>query len=472
MNILAFDLGASGGRLFLAHYDNNFIDIQMIHQFEHRPEKINDCLYWNIFSIYNEMITGIKKALQITNDNIDSFGIDSFCNDFALINTFGELLSPIRCYRDKRTSVYAQKIYKDFPPAELYRMTGNQNALFNTFMQLAAISHAGYSGLVQTADKLLFIPDLLIYFLTGKFITEYTLASVSQLFDYQHYTWHPRLMDYLKLSPQKFGTLTAPGTIIGKTQPEFNKSLNTLGFSITAVCEHDTASAFLSACSGKTSAIISSGTWAIVGIESTSPIVNDLGFKYNIATEGGFNGHYRILKNVMGTWILQEIRNELNTLGQNYTFSDLEDMATKAQQKQWIIDIDHPDFYQPGNMIEKVKRHCMAAYHQDPSTLNDILRCVYESLSQKYSIAIKQLEEVTHQKITDIYIIGGGSKSALQCQLTADACGLPVTSGPSDAAGYGNIMVQFQALMPHKSFNQIRSLFSDMYETKHYEPRI
>lgn len=475
MNILAFDLGASGGRMLLCSCENKKISFHEIHRFEHCPIEIGGGLYWDIIHIFHEMNTAIEKAVRLTDDHIDALGIDAFCNDFACVSHNGDLLTPVRCYRDARTKAYESQIYERFSPKKLYDITGNQRSLFSAFMQMSAMTLANQRYILSGADKILFVPDLLINFLTGKFITEYTLASVSQLYSYEKSDWDDELLSFLGLKRQQFGEITRPGTVVGYTKPELNKRWHSKGFKIIAVCAHDTASAFLSAAASRHSAIISSGTWALVGTETDAVFINEEGFEKNIANEGSLPGHHRLIKNVMGTWILQEVLRELNRHGLHIDFSDLEASAQGTKPFQWLIDVDDRRFYSPGNMIEKIRafctEHAVSGRPLAPSSVGEIVRCVYESLSIKYRLALLHLESVTGRKFSDIHIVGGGSKSALQCQLTADICGLPVISGPADAAGLGNMLVQLTALGAFKTVEEAQRCSAACFKQITYMPR-
>ena len=470
MNILAFDLGGSGGRMLLFTCTDSTVEIKTIHQFEHHPIEVNEGLYWDILYIWQNIQTGIKKAIDITGDQIDSFGMDSFCNDFACMSAAGELLTPVRCYRDKRTQIYGQSIYESFSKDVLYQITGNQSAPFTCFMQMSAMINAGQGYILRNAFKILFVPDIFINLLTGRWITEYTMASVSQLYSYDTQDWSPKILRHLKLTPDKFGIITPPGIIIGSTKGALNQLWHTRGFPVTTVCSHDTASAFLSAGADESTLIISSGTWAIAGIEAAGPLICKTGYHYNIANEGSIDGHHRILKNVMGTWILQQIRSELNTGNQFFSYADLEQLAAGATELQWFIDVDDLKFYEPGHMIHKVKDDCLTRYGAAPETLGEIIRCVCESLAFKYRMAIEALEAATGITVKKIHIVGGGSKSSLQNQLTANICGLPVFAGPSDATGYGNIMVQLAAIGAAGTIGEAQSILNRTYTKETYSP--
>lgn len=301
MNILAFDLGASGGKLFLAKIDGDNVSIENIHRFDNVSYSANGALFWDIINIYKEMNVGIKKAIEMTDDQIDSFAIDSFSNDFGLIDKNGQLLTQVRCYRDERTARHADKIYSKLSKEKLYELSGNQNALFNTYLQLGAMREDGHGFLLDNAYKLLFIPDLLINFLTGKTISEYTISSVSQLYDFKKDDWCQEILDSYDIPRELFGTLTKPGTLLGNTQESYNEMMGTKGFPVSVVCEHDTASAYLSSPLHTDCALVSCGTWSLIGTELDHCVITPEGYAANLANEGGYEGHHRILRNVMGS---------------------------------------------------------------------------------------------------------------------------------------------------------------------------
>jgi sugar (pentulose or hexulose) kinase len=470
MNVLAFDLGGSGGKVVLGVFTDSCLEIKILNKFEHSATAINGSLYWDILHIYKEMCRGIKTAIQQTNDNISSIGIDSFCNDFSIIAETGEILTQIHCYRDERTKNHMEEIYRIISPEDLYKLTGNQNALFNTLMQLGAMNCNNQSYLFHDGNKLLFVPDLLIYFLSGKKITEYTLASVSQLFDYNTNTWNEEIIKKFNIPLDLFADLVQPGTINCHTNSAFNEEYKTTGFDIVTVCEHDTASAFI-ASPYNNCAIISCGTWALVGTETQTPIINDFGYQHNLANEGGYHGYHRILHNVMGTWIIQEIRAAFHTRGLDYTYTQLEDLAEAAKPFQFLIDVDDQCFYSPGNMPEKLKNYCNTHYNSSPESIGEMVRCVYESLALKYFWNINNLEKLTETEFSMINIVGGGSQSRLMCQFTANACNRFVAAGPVEATALGNILVQLLANKQISSIEEGQGIILKSFPTVEYHPQ-
>lgn len=470
MNILAFDLGASGGKLFLATIEEDQVSIQEIYRFDNISYQVNDSLFWNILNIYNEMNIGIKKAVKITGDQIDSFAIDSYSNDFALIDEHGALLTPVRCYRDKRTERHQDTIYSKLSKQELYRLSGNQNALFNTLMQLASMREDNHGFLLDNAYKLLFIPDLLINFLTGKTISEYTLSSVSQMFDFEKDDWCQKILDTYQIPRTLFGTLTKPGTMLGYTKDSYNKMIGTRGFPVSVVCEHDTASAYLSSPVTTDSVLISCGTWALIGTESEHCVITPESYAANIANEGSIEGHHRLLRNVMSSWFIQETRRYYKKRGEEYSFSQLDEMAKASKPFKCFFDPDEKEFYDPGNIPEKIHDSCIRHCGCAPENIGELIRCIYESLALKFRWTISQLELAVQKPLPVINMMGGGCQAKLLCQFTANAAGRKVVAGPIEATAIGNITVQLMSIGAASSLEEAKSIMESSYTTTEYLP--
>lgn len=470
MNFLAFDLGGSSGKLFLSVLENNNLTLTPVHQFKNKPVSMGNGLYWDFINIYQELTTGIQKAIAQTDDHIDSIGFDSFCNDFALIDQSGSLLTPVRCYRDPRTARCQEHTYRIMSREKLYQINGNQSALFNTLLQLDAMEAEGQDWLLDNCYKALFLSDLLIFWLTEKTVTEYTTASVTQMFDFSKNDWSDIILTNYKIRKSLFAPLVFPGTIIGRTSDTFNTRLKTRGFSVASVCHHDTASAFLGSVCQEPCAIISCGTWSLVGTETAHPIITEEGFLSNIANEGGYAGHHRLLRNVMGTWIIQEILRQLNENGKAYTYDRLDSEAGDYSTLDCFIDVDSEIFYQPENMTEKIHSFCMEHYQTAPRTTGELIFCVYASLAFKYRLAIEKLEQITQTSLPVINIVGGGSQSSLMCQLTSNICDRPVVAGPADASALGNVLVQMIASKAISSVSEGRELIRNSVPLKRYNP--
>lgn len=470
MNYLAFDLGGGSGKLLLGKLEEKKLCCQTIHSFENYPIEINGHLYWDILHIYDELCIGLKKAVEITGDQIRCIGFDSFCNDYVLVSENGEMLSPVHCYRDERTARVKEHTYGVMSPEELYRINGNQMALFNTLLQLDAMQTQGQEWLLEHCYKILFVSDYFLYLLTGKMVTEYTTASVTQMFDFKTDDWSEEILRKFRIRKSLFAPIVRPGTVIGNTTEEFNRRIHSGGFQVAAVCAHDTASAFLASVAQEKCAIISCGTWCIVGMETEKPVISKEGFQNNIANEGSIEGHHRLLCNVMGTWIIQEIVRELAEQGTILSYGELEELASKSNMPEMFIDVDAPEFFQPGQMMEKVSDFCRKYYGAEPDDIGQMVYCVYESLAFKYRCSIEKLEKMTGTRLDVINMLGGGSKSDMMCQITANICKRPVLAGPQDATSLGNFLVQMIAGGEIKSVEEGRAYIRDSEQIKEFIP--
>jgi sugar (pentulose or hexulose) kinase len=470
MNLLAFDLGGSGGKVMAGYFDGRKLTLSDIVKFEHGSVLMGNGLYWEIAGIYRTLLEGLRKAFF--QGSFFSLGIDSFSNDFGFIDKNGELLTPIRCYRDDRTGRYGGYVYNRLSPRRLYELTGNQNARFNTLMQLGAMQAAGQGWILDNAYKLLFTPDLLIYFLTGEASAEYTISSVSQLYSYAEGGFSGEILQAFNLRRDLFGPVAMPGTIAGAVR---NSLCRDHGFSplrVVSVCEHDTASAYFSSPLDRPdTVIISSGTWALMGCELEEPLINEEAYRYNIANEGGYPGHHRFLKNIMGSWIIQEIRADYRLRGIEYSYKELENAAQKAVPFAFFIDVDDDLFFSPGNLPGKIRESCTKLYGNAPEDIGALIRCVYESLAMKYRRNLEILKKVTGTTFGAINIIGGCSKDALMCRFTANACGLPVAAGPEEATALGNMLIQLISAGEISSVEEGRSIVAASYPPIWYEPQ-
>ncbi len=471
MNCLAFDLGGSGGKLLLGRFDGQRLTLEEVHRFDNNPIPVNGGLYWDLLNIYSQLNLGVRKAAQLAAGPIVSLGLDTFSNDFGFIDRQGELLTPLRCYRDPRTERHKDAIYAKMAPEKLYELTGNQIAPFNTLMQLAAMREAGQGYLLDNAYRLLFTPDLLTQFLTGETVAEYTIASVSQMFDFRTGAWNETILDTFQIPQRLFGTLVQPGTTIGRTREAYGRELGVTGFDVVAACEHDTASAFLAAVSPGDRAIISSGTWSLVGTETPAPIIDPSGYRHNIANEGGLPGRHRLLRNVMGLWIIQQLRSDYRSRGRDYSFAELEAAAAQAQPFAHRIDPDDPLFFSPEEMPAKIRQKCLATDGRAPETMGETVRCAAESLAFKYRWAIEKIEQLTGKPLPVIDIVGGGVKDRLLCQFTAEACNRPVLAGLPDATAVGNILMQLLANREIASVAQGQALIAASFPRTEYLPR-
>jgi sugar (pentulose or hexulose) kinase len=337
-------------------------------------------------------------------------------------------------------------------------------------MQLGAMQASGQGWLLEKADKLLWTPDLLIRFLTGENTAEYTMASVSQFFDFTAGDFSQEILAVFGLRRDLFAPISLPGASAGRITGQLVREEGLSRFEVVSVCEHDTASAFLAAPMGEGSLIISSGTWALMGCELAAPLISHDGFLYNIANEGGFPGHHRFLRNVMGSWIIQEIREYYRSQGKTYSYAELETLAEKAEPFAFFIDVDDDIFFEPGDMPGRIRSYCRERFGKAPDDIGPLLRCVYESLAMKYRRNCEILESVTGKHFPAINVVGGGSRDTLMCRFTAAACGRPVIAGPREATALGNMLVQLIAAGELSSVEEGRILVTASFPSVRYEP--
>lgn len=469
MKLLAFDLGASSGKTYIGDFTGELLGLEVINRFNHPQICIHDELFWNSLGIYEHLKTGIEIAVQ-KGKNISSIGIDSFSNDFGLLDKAGRLVTQVHCYRDERINRNASKIYSMISKEKLHKLGGNQNALFGTFMQLASMCLEKQAYLLEGAGTLLFLPDLFIYFLTGKINSEYTISSVSQMMDFQQGDWSKEIIDAFAIPRRIFPEIIQPGTKVGKIIDRQGIKNGNRDIDVVAVCEHDTASAFLAAPMGEDSIIISSGTWSLVGIEASSPIINDFTYLHNIANEGGYQGHHRLLKNVMGLWIIQECQRYFKENGTEYSIESLIALAASAEQLRFMINPNDAKFFSPGNMPEKIITYCREHGQATPETPGEIIRCVFESLALHYRYVIEELEKLTNKKYSKINIVGGGSMNQILNQYTANVTKRKVIAGPNEATAIGNLLMQ---LIAHNEINSVeegRQIVRTSFKLNEFEP--
>jgi rhamnulokinase len=462
MRMLAFDLGASSGKMFIGDFSNGHLKLDVVKRFDNQAVTVRDELFWDALKIYEDLKSGIADGLRI-DPSIVSLGLDSYSNDFGLLDEDGRFLNQVHCYRDDRTKRNEERIYSIMSKEAIHHYGGNQNALFGTLMQLASMKLEKQGFLLDRADKLLFLPDLFAYFLTGEICSEYTISSVSQMLDFSKMDWSTEILTAFDLPRRIFQKISQPGTRVGKVS---GTSLD-----VIAVCEHDTASAFLAAPLGEDSVIVSSGTWSLVGVESTVPIINDFTFSHNIANEGGYpGGHHRLLKNVMGLWLIQECQRWYRENGNDYSIEELLIMAQNEIPFRYLIDPNDKRFFSPGEMPKKITEYCTEKKQDKPYTPGQVIRCILESLAFQYRVVIEELQTLTGRRYARINIVGGGSNNRLLNQFAANATGMQVVAGPSEATAIGNLLVQLLAHGEISSVAQGRQIIQKSFKTENFDP--
>jgi rhamnulokinase len=465
---LAIDLGAESGRVLLGRLDGERVTLEEIHRFPNEPVQLVDGLHWDVLSILREVKEGLAKAAGET-ERLESVGVDSWGVDFALLDREGVLISNPLNHRDPRTEGMVEKAFELVPKEDIYERTGIQFIRINTVYQLLAMRD---SPLLEAAESLLLIPDLMNYWLTGEKACELTNATTTQLYDIEAGGWAQGLLEKLSLPARVFPRIVPPATELGRLLPEVAEETGlNARLPVVTVASHDTASAVVAVpAEGDDFAYVSSGTWSLVGVETPRPVVTKEAMEANFTNEGGFGGKTRFLKNVMGLWLLQECRRVWTREGQEYSYEELARLAEEAPASGPLVDPDHPSFLAPGDMPSQIRRFCEATGQEAPEEPGQVTRCVLESLALKYRWVIEQAGEITGQSIGAVHIVGGGSQNAFLCQLTADATRLPVLAAPVEATALGNIMVQAFARGYVKSLEEIRTAIRRSVEVHNYEP--
>jgi len=470
VKVLGFDYGASSGRAMLGTFDGKKITLEEVHRFSNDAVKINGTMYWDILRLYHELKTGIIECKRKGHGDISAIAIDTWGVDFGLLDEDGVLLQNPIHYRDKRTDGMIEEAIKMVDKTEIYDRTGIQFMQFNTIYQLLALSKNN-PKLLDKTKKMLFIPDLLNYFLTGEMHSEYSIASTSQMINLDKRDWDKQLLEKLEIPTHFLTDIIESGTLVGNLKEEVCDEVGIKSIPVIAVAAHDTGSAVISApAKNDNFAFLSSGTWSLLGTELKKPITSKKSFEMDYSNEGGFNKTIRFLKNIMGLWIYQECRKQWNKEGNTATFDELEDDAKLREPFKCLIDPDNKMFYHHGHMPEKVQEFCKNTGQYVPIHKGEIVRCIMESLALKYRYVYERLEDVANHKIPKLHIVGGGCKNIMISQFTANALNREVTTGPIEATATGNIVAQLIALGEIKNLDHAREVIRNSFEIKTYKP--
>lgn len=468
MKVLAFDYGASSGRAIIGEFDGKKVELKEIHRFLNEPVEINGALYWDILRLYHELKQGIIKADKL--GGVDCMGIDTWGVDFGLLGKDGQLLANPYHYRCSHTEFAADELKKVMPMEELFAKTGLAFQKFNTLCQLVMMQKDGNVSL-KNADCALFIPDLFTYFLTGKKVCEFSIASTSQLILPGQNVYNDEILKAYNVK-NLFPEVVSSGYIVGSVKDDVKKELNLEhDLKVISTCGHDTASAYLSVpAESENSAFLSSGTWSLLGMELDKPIVTEEAQKAGYSNEGGINNSIRFLKNIMGLWIIQECKRTWDKEGNVMSFAEIAEGASKVEPCKFLINPDDDSFYSPHDMPNKIVAFCKKSGGNVPSNPFEIARCVYDSLALAYKHNIIALEKITGKKIDALHIVGGGSNNIMLNEATANALGVRVTAGPGEGTALGNILCQLIALGKIKDVKQAREVVRNSTEIKEFLP--
>ncbi|MFW5961656.1 MAG: rhamnulokinase [bacterium] len=470
---LAVDIGASGGRILLGQLKNQKIELKEIHRFENKIVKKKnsknqpeDC--WDVQHLFREIIKGLKKAAE-KNVKAASIGIDTWGVDFVLLDKKEQISGNPVSYRSHRTDGLIDAVFnKEITKEEIYTRTGIQFLQFNTIYQLYYLVQ-NENELLAQAEDFLMIPDYLNFLLSGKKTNEYTNATSTQLFNIENKNWDQEILAKLKIPENIFHKTVEPGTKLGKLKDSVAEKTAFNDLEVIVPATHDTASAVAAVPAVDSNfAYLSSGTWSLMGIEIEEAIISKQAMEYNFTNEGGVNDSFRFLKNIMGLWLIQEVKRELND---EYSHSQLVELAKEAESFKYLIDPNDNRFLNPESMIEEIKSFCQQTGQGRPETVGEIARTVFESLAFEYKLVIEQLEEVSQKKINKLHIIGGGVQNEFLNQQIADLTGLDVYGGPVEATAIGNLLMQFKANNWIFSLQEGRKIVRNSFEIKKYKAK-
>ncbi|TXK71731.1 rhamnulokinase [Paenibacillus sp. N3.4] len=471
-SVLAFDLGASSGRAIVGRLDSETgqVTIEEIHRFSNDPVKVGNHLHWDILRLFHEIKQGILQTKHLGYTDIESLAIDSWAVDFGLLAANGELLGNPYHYRDHQTDGVMEKVIDIVGREKLYAKTGLQFLQFNSIFQLYAIKERN-PALLEQADTLLMIPDLLRYFLTEEKHSEYTNATTTQLLNATTQTWDSELLEKLALPGDLLLTPVLSGTRVGALTKEICEELDVAAIPVIAVGEHDTASAVVAVPALEEDfAFLSCGTWSLLGTETKEPVLSEQALAWNFTNEGGVYGTNRLLKNIMGLWLIQECKRTWDKEGKNSSFAELVKLAEKAMPFQSFIDPDDDMFLNPVHMPKQVQQYCRDTNQAIPQTEGEIIRCVMESLALKYRFILERTEQLSGKSFKGLHIVGGGIQNELLCQFTSNATQREVWAGPVEGSALGNLVVQWIALGYIANLREARKLIRNSFPVKTYIP--
>lgn len=466
-NFLAVDIGASSGRTILGTLDNGVLRIEELTRFPNPLIEVNGHFYWNILSLYEAIITGLKKVAH-EGIKISSIGIDTWGVDFIAIDKNKEIIGMPYSYRDPHTVDAPENFFKLMSRKDVYEATGIQIMNFNSLFQLFTLDK-NESSMLRGADKIMFMPDGLSYLLTGEVVMEYTIASTSQILNPYKKELNCQLLEKVGLNKEKFGRFVLPGTVIGNLSESVCKQTGLESIPVVAVAGHDTASAVASVpAEDECFAYLSSGTWSLMGIEVKEPIINEKTYDLNFTNEGGVDGTIRFLKNICGMWLLEQCRKEWDV---NLTYPDLIDQASKSEPFKCLVNPDGDVFANPTIMTQAIANYCNNTGQPTPQTIGEYVRCIFESLALRYKEIFDSLQELAPFEIKKLHVIGGGSKNNLLNQFTANALNVPIITGPSEATAIGNIMLQAKALNLVNSLSDMRKVINNSVHPETFLPQ-
>jgi len=467
---LAFDFGAESARAVIGQLMENKLELTEVHRFPTKMIAMNDHFYWNIFRFYEEMVRAIalcaEKGLIPESIAVDTWGVD-----FGFLAADDTLVRIPYAYRDLQVVEGMKDFHANvMPPEKIYELTGISMLPFNSLYHLHALRRSNDWAL-QAGKRILFVPDLLNFLLCGEKKTEFTFATTSQIYNPRTADWDNELLANLGIDRQMLNDIIRPGEYIGQLHEWISQQTGLHRAKVVSVCSHDTGSAIVAVpVQSDNWAYISSGTWSLMGVEVHEPVVTEKSFRYNFSNEGGADGTFRLLKNIMGLWLLQRCQAAWAKEGAGHSYPELIDMAVASTPYKALIDPDDAGFFNPESMPEAIDAWCTARNLPKPESIGEYVRCILESLALKYRLVLEQLGEITGRNPEVIHIIGGGTKNRLLCQFTADATGRKVVAGPAEGTAVGNILMQAKACGYLNTLKEIREVVVNTFEVEQYHP--
>ncbi|UCD28056.1 MAG: rhamnulokinase [Planctomycetota bacterium] len=470
VNFAAIDLGAESGRVVQGKITDDKLELIEQHRFPNGPIRTNDELHWDVLRLWTEMKRGVAKTAEAGGE-LKGIGIDTWGVDFGLLDKNDTLICNPFHYRDARTNGILEKAFEIVPREEIFDRTGIQFMQFNTIFQLLSMGLAD-SPLLDVAETMLMMPDLFNFWFTGRKCCEFTEATTSQAYNPRTGGWAIDMIEKLGVPAKIFAHIVQPGTVLGPLRDDVRDEIGIGNVPVIAPATHDTGAAVAAvpATDDQNWVFLSSGTWSLMGAEVKNPIIDDQSLKFNYTNEGGVEGTYRFLKNIMGLWLVQECRRTWQREGKDYSYGELAEMAAAAKPFMAIIDPDETSFIAPGDMPARISDYCKKTSQAIPEGPGEIVRVCLESLAMTYRQTLDRIEACTGRKAEVIHIVGGGTQNTHLCQWAADATGLTVVAGPIEATAAGNVAVQAVAAGVLPDIKTAREMIRRSFDVVVYEP--
>jgi rhamnulokinase len=473
LNFLAFDLGAESGRAMLGQFDGEQLKLSEVHRFANGPVRLPDGLHWDVLHLWTEIQRGLALVAQEHCADMASIGLDTWGVDFCLLDRTGALVSNPYHYRDSRTDGMLEEAFGRVGRAEIFEQTGIQFMQINSLYQLLSMV-INDSPALEVAATFLTMPDLFNYWLAGRKVCEFSNATTTQCYNPRQGDWARSMLERLDIPTHIFPEIVPPGTVLGELSPSVVEDVNAPALSslpVVAPACHDTGCAVAAVpASSPDFVYISSGTWSLMGAELYEPAINELSLAYDFTNEGGVGGTFRFLKNITGLWLVQECRRTWARQGEDFSYDDLTHMAAQAAPLRSVVNPDDSEFLKPGDMPARIRAFCERTGQPVPESRGAVVRCALESLALKYRWVLGRLEEILERRLEPIHIVGGGTQNRLLNQLTADATGRQVVTGPIEATAAGNVITQAMALGHIGSLDEGRQVVRNSFDVSTYEP--